>query len=793
MDNLFFHLKYNFSGIELQKLHRFYEVFMCEKLRSMGVRKMRRVLCLVLACLMLLGLFPMQALGATVHNEEIMPQSLPFGDVSSNDWFYSYVSYVHQNGIMSGTSATAFAPHVNFSRAMVVTTLFRIHNGRQANNSDPRNSTFSDVPHDSWYAPYVSWAQDNGIAQGIGNNRFAPQNNVSRQEFATLLYRFADQMTDRDTTIRQSSRWNNFTDLDQIQEWAVDGLIWANYYGIINGRTSTTIVPNGVAIRAEAATMLMRFNNSTVFHYIYRSDVTVISNTPAYSVTEAESGYIVTVYQPNDAILQLTTGDTFAFEPTEQNPDGIAGHITSIAPQGTNLIITVKSPESLEEIFYEFEFIGDIDLLSQEIEFDTLAWNEALTPFSQIEPLSGLPVNIRTTSQYIEASIRESNWQGVTVGGSVRLYMPRLQMSANLDDVSYMVITTTVQSNIRVSSGSGLNRVIPLGQPIGIRPMFGVHVAFQLGLRINANGQFSIEVMCRAETEFGIRNNRPVTRATVTYNATADLSASVAVSANLRAMARFFRVGLYGIQGDFGLGARTSSAMQRECPTGRCTVIELFHVRNISSLTDWGVLRSVPGLRFTADFAPPNQPGFRFRSGGAWHTSCPCQSGTPPTASIDLRDLLGMTYHQIESQYGHLFGPGSEPQNRESWIDFWMSLSYLEFEDVGLRIRVSPDLTNWDERIHTTDPRTLPADSVSSHNPLFHIGGVTVKSSFNDVVARFGEPAGSNYGWADGSGNWGVENYDLRIYFWDIGIQYIRLLRPVHDFATGGVRLRAFQ
>jgi len=140
-----------------------------------------------------------------------------------------------------------------------VATLFRIHHGRAANASDSRTTPFQDVPTGQWFAPYVSWAYHNGIVEGITEYHFAPLANVDRQQFATMLFRFADRMTNRDTTVRQGPQWNSFTDRGEIQSWAVNALTWANYHGFVQGRTPTTIAPRGTATRAEAATMLTRF------------------------------------------------------------------------------------------------------------------------------------------------------------------------------------------------------------------------------------------------------------------------------------------------------------------------------------------------------------------------------------------------------------------------------------------------------------------------------------------------------------------------------------------------------
>jgi len=188
------------------------------------------------------------------------PNVLPFRDVSPSNWFYPYVRHVFENSIMQGTTATTFAPNTNFSRAMVVATLYRtVHGGTAREIPYARNrSIFSDVSVNAWYSPYIAWAYDNEIATGVGSNRFAPSDPVTREQFATMMHRFAEFM-EYDTAVRQSQQWNNFIDRNQISTWARDGLTWANYHGLITGRTSTTIVPGGTASRAEASAILMRF------------------------------------------------------------------------------------------------------------------------------------------------------------------------------------------------------------------------------------------------------------------------------------------------------------------------------------------------------------------------------------------------------------------------------------------------------------------------------------------------------------------------------------------------------
>lgn len=194
----------------------------------------------------------------TAPSASIEPLAARFNDVAINNWFFNAVEYVAITGVMGGTSNTRFQPNMPFSRAMVVTTLFRIHYGRPANETDPRETPFRDVDPSRWYAPYVAWAYTNNITEG-DNGRFAPMRNVDRQSFATLLFRYAENMTDRDTTIRHGAQWSQFADRGAIQSWAADELAWANYHGFITGETATTIVPGGATARAQAATIITRF------------------------------------------------------------------------------------------------------------------------------------------------------------------------------------------------------------------------------------------------------------------------------------------------------------------------------------------------------------------------------------------------------------------------------------------------------------------------------------------------------------------------------------------------------
>jgi hypothetical protein len=140
---------------------------------------------------------------------------------------------------------------------MVVATLFRIHHGRPANATDPRDTPFHDVA--DWYAPYIAWAYANAIVDGFPDGRFAPNAPVARQQFATMLHRYVLAFDVMDTSLREGPQWAGFVDKDEIDAWAYAALAWANYHGIVTGRGNNQIAPRATAIRAEAATMLTRF------------------------------------------------------------------------------------------------------------------------------------------------------------------------------------------------------------------------------------------------------------------------------------------------------------------------------------------------------------------------------------------------------------------------------------------------------------------------------------------------------------------------------------------------------
>ncbi len=189
-----------------------------------------------------------------VDKEEETSASVTYVDVNKNNWFYESVKYVSENGLMSGMGDGEFAPNAKLTRAMLVVVLHRLEG-----TPDGDKSNFTDIEKDSWYEDAVSWAAKEGIVNGMGDGTFAPNANITREQIATILYKFAlkkDLAMAGATAILAP-------DADKISSWAKEGMGWAIGNGLIKGKDDGMLDPTGEATRAEIATILMRFIENT--------------------------------------------------------------------------------------------------------------------------------------------------------------------------------------------------------------------------------------------------------------------------------------------------------------------------------------------------------------------------------------------------------------------------------------------------------------------------------------------------------------------------------------------------
>ena len=174
-----------------------------------------------------------------------------FSDVNEKDWFFSDVQYVRGKALMNGTSETTFAPNDPTTRGMIVTILWRLDGEPQTVNKIP----FSDVISEKYYYNAVGWASANRIVSGYNDTSFGPEDHITREQLAAILYRYASY---KELNVSSNTDINKFKDFEEISEYAVEAMKWANANGIITGITSETISPKGNATRCQVAAILKR-------------------------------------------------------------------------------------------------------------------------------------------------------------------------------------------------------------------------------------------------------------------------------------------------------------------------------------------------------------------------------------------------------------------------------------------------------------------------------------------------------------------------------------------------------
>lgn len=176
---------------------------------------------------------------------------LPFSDVRSSDWFYEPVCYAYETGIMTGTSATTFAPNLTTTRGMIVAILHRLEGSPSVGSAG-----FKDVKAGDWYADAVNWAAANGVVNGMGNGFFAPNAAITREQLAAIIRNYAAYKgEDVSTNADISWCWDAF----MISNWAEESLAWAVGEGLITGTTMFTISPRDPATRAQVAAIFQRY------------------------------------------------------------------------------------------------------------------------------------------------------------------------------------------------------------------------------------------------------------------------------------------------------------------------------------------------------------------------------------------------------------------------------------------------------------------------------------------------------------------------------------------------------
>lgn len=182
-----------------------------------------------------------------------------FSDVRPSDWYHDAVNYVCENGLMNGTSNTVFSPNDTTSRSMIVTILYRLAGSPDLPESN-WGYPYADVDASAYYSTPVYWARMNDLVTGYSDTQFGPDDAITREQMAAILYRYADSLgIDTDTDF-VPDKYYDFSDYQAVSRYATSAMSWCVNKGIVNG-SNGKLNPQGTATRAEVATMLMNAEN----------------------------------------------------------------------------------------------------------------------------------------------------------------------------------------------------------------------------------------------------------------------------------------------------------------------------------------------------------------------------------------------------------------------------------------------------------------------------------------------------------------------------------------------------
>lgn len=176
-----------------------------------------------------------------------------FSDVASDAWYSEAASYCRDNGLMAGTGGNALSPDTPMTRGMLVTVLYRLA-GSPSLEHENLGYPFADVPGDSWYAGGVCWARLNGVASGYSDSNFGPDDPLTREQLAAVLWRYAGSPA--------AEGGASFADESDIASWAASAVDWAQESGYVSGVGGNRFDPGGTATRAQVAVILMRYDQA---------------------------------------------------------------------------------------------------------------------------------------------------------------------------------------------------------------------------------------------------------------------------------------------------------------------------------------------------------------------------------------------------------------------------------------------------------------------------------------------------------------------------------------------------
>ena len=274
-----------------------------------------------------------------------------YTDVAADDWYYDEVMGVSAAGLMNGVGNNAFNPGTNVSRGQIITVLYRLA-------GSPEVSTdaipFNDVPSGMYYTDAIAWAAEKNIAQGRGDGRFSPEDDVTREQMVCFLYRFEQAMGNDVSATTELS----FSDSGSVSDWAEEAMKWAVASDIIHGTDKNTVLPQGTATRAEFATMMYNYakpDNMAPAEVIVActADITpTLKNTTAsvkdYILNKDETADItVSASVASDKLYadpsQMPSTFSISFESSKTDVATVDanGKVTAVAPGVCTITVTV--------------------------------------------------------------------------------------------------------------------------------------------------------------------------------------------------------------------------------------------------------------------------------------------------------------------------------------------------------------------------------------------------------------------------------------------------------------------
>nr|WP_308506464.1 flavodoxin [uncultured Agathobaculum sp.] len=299
------------------------------------MKKFQRIGALALACAFSLNATAFAALDDTGYT-----------DVDAGAWYADAVSYVTDNGLMGGTSSTAFSPEDAMTRAMLATVLYRAADTPAVTGTD----NFTDTADGTWYADAVLWASRQGLVTGYGDGTFGTDDPVSREQIAAILWRYAGSPQAQDAQA--------FSDESTISAYAADAVGWARANGIVNGKENNTFDPQGNATRAEVATILRNYLTMGAPEQPSTPDTEETNALVVYfsatGNTEAAAGYIADALGADT--FEITPAEPYTADDLNWNDPESRVVYEYENPDARDVALVTDTPENWED--YDTVFIG---------------------------------------------------------------------------------------------------------------------------------------------------------------------------------------------------------------------------------------------------------------------------------------------------------------------------------------------------------------------------------------------------------------------------------------------------